>query len=237
MHAFTLREQLDLSLHKMGHEQEPLLMVEGILRDPAELIDYAATQVAFTPAWGPNGGYPGLRAPAPLNYVNQLVRALDPKIRRAFGLGDVRLARAECNFSMVVQRPDELTPLQRIPHVDTLDPLQFALLHYLCDETMGGTAFYRHAATGFETLSPDRWPQYEAVRAREVAGLADPSAYIRGDTRDYRQTAAFEARFDRVILYRSRTLHSGQIPRDFAFSDDPRKGRLTANIFVNYAPR
>ena len=234
MHEFALRQRFDLSLHSIGREREPLLSLDGVLQEPAELVDYAATEVSFMPAWGPGGGYPGLRAPAPLNYVNKLVRAVDPMIRRAFNLSDVKLARAECNFSMVVLPPGELLPLQRIPHFDTLDPLQFALLHYLCDEVMGGTAFYRHAATGFETLSPERWPTYETARASEVATPDSPSQYIRGNTEYYRQTAALKARFDRVIIYRSRVLHSGQIPKDFSFSDDPRTGRLTANIFINY---
>ena len=234
MTDFTLRDRLDVSLQMIGSEKEPLLIIESVMQDPSSLVDYAADQVSFTPAWGPAGGYPGVRAPAPLNYVNNLVRMLDPIIRRAFALDGAKLARAECNFSLVSLRPEELVPLQRIPHADTVDPHQFALLHYLCPSSLGGTAFYRHVATGFETLSEERWSEYERVRAEELAGASETKGYIRGDTQFYKQTAAVEAGFDRVIIYRSRTLHSGQIPEGAALPPDPRTGRLTANIFINY---
>lgn len=229
---FSLRPSLALSLERIGLEREPVLLVEGALNRAEDLVDYAAREVRFEPVWGPSGGYPGLRAGAPLDYVETLVRALDPSLRRAFGLTGVKLARAECSLSLVTLPPERLAPLQRIPHVDTTDPLQFALLHYLCGPEHGGTAFYRHRATGFETLSPDRQAAYEAVRARELDG--SPPAYIDGDSPFYERTAAYDAAFDRVLVYRSRTLHSGRIAPGQRLSEDPRTGRLTANIFVNY---
>ena len=232
---FSLNGRLGVSLERIGEEREPVLVLEDVLANPQALIDYAAQEVAFAPVWGPQGGYPGVRAPAPLNYVEALVRSLSPVIEKAFGLERVRLANAECNFSLVTLPPDRLAPLQRIPHADTADPLQFALLHYLCDARFGGTAFYRHRATGFETLTPERITAYERARSRELVDGSDP-AYITSDSRHYLQTAAFEARPNRVIVYRSRTLHSGQINDPDGLSDDPRSGRLTANIFINYRP-
>jgi hypothetical protein len=234
---FGLNARLGVSLERIGLESEPVLIVEDVLRAPDALIDYAASEVSFAPAWGPRGGYPGIRAPAPLNYVETLVRSLDPVMEKAFGLAGVALARAECNFSLVTQPPDALAPLQRIPHVDTTDPLQFALLHYLCPPGFGGTAFYRHLATGFEALTSGRVPAYEAARERELAELEGSPAYITGDTPHYTQTAAFEAGFNRLIVYRSRILHSGQIHAPAALAADPRRGRLTANIFLNYRQR
>ncbi len=230
---FSLNGRLDVSLDRIGEEREPVLVLDDVLARPQALVDYAAQEVRFAPVWGPQGGYPGIRAPAPLNYVESLVRSLSPVIEKAFGLERVRLANAECNFSLVTLPPDRLAPLQRIPHADTADPLQFALLHYLCDARFGGTAFYRHRATGFETLTPERIVVYEQARNSELADGTD-SAYITGDHPHYLQTATFEARPNRVIVYRSRTLHSGQIEDPAGLSEDPRRGRLTANIFINY---
>lgn len=235
-YTFALQPSFELSLERIGNEQEPVLAVERVLIDPATMVAYAAKEVRFSAAWSDHGGYPGIRAPAPLNYVGSTVRALDPFIRRAFKLTGVKLARAECNLSMVTQRPEQLTPLQRIPHVDTADPLQFAILHYLCGPEHGGTAFYRHRATGFETLTAERVPIYEGIRDRELRNSGGAPCYIVGDSENYEQTAAFEAAFDRVLIYRSRTFHSGLIPAGSTLSANPRTGRLTANIFLNYAP-
>ena len=233
-HDFTLNQDLSVTLERIGNEREPVLVIDGLMRDASELIDYAATEVAYKPVWGPQGGYPGIRAPAPLDYVESVARRLSPILERAFGLENVRLAKAECSFSLVTQPPGELAPLQRIPHVDTTDPLQFAFLHYLCGPEYGGTAFYRHRASGYESLTAERGPHYEALRAQELERLGGNPYYITGDTEDYVQTAAFEARYDRLLVYRSRMLHSGQIRSPERLSADPRRGRLTANIFVNY---
>lgn len=228
---------LDLSLNPrpaaqlshIGREGEPLLRLDGLMRDAGQLVDYAARQGGFEPVHGPAGGYPGIRAPAPLDYVGAVVRALDPVLREAFGLHGVRLGRAECNFSIVTLGGGDLAPSQRVPHIDTTDPLQFAFLHYLCGPEQGGTAFYRHRATGFEAITPERQPHYEAVRATEP----EPApGYIAGDTAEFEQVAAADAVFDRLLVYRSRQLHSGLVTG--AGSSDPRQGRLTANIFVSY---
>lgn len=211
----------------IGVEREPLLLFDGALLDPQRLVEIAAVG-SFAPAYGPAGGYPGIRAPMPSAYADTIVRALDPLLRETFGLGDVRLGRAECSFSIVTQPPATLVASQRAPHVDTVDPLQFAILHYLCDAHHGGTAFYRHRATGYEAITPERLDHYEAVRA----GEGDAPGYIDGHTAAFEQTAIVAARWNRLAVYRSRVLHSGQVHG--TLDPDPRRGRLTANIFLTY---
>ncbi len=230
-HDLSLNPHAAASLTHIGTEREPMLRIDALLGDPHALIGYAASETAFAPAYGPDGGYPGIRAPAPLDYIEAVVRAVDPLLRDAFGLGaGTRLGRAECNFSLVTLSPEALAPAQRVPHVDTTNGLQFAFLHYLCGPEQGGTGFYRHRATGYETLTPDRLPHYEAIRAAETDG----QGYIAGDTVHFAQTEAIDAALNRLVVYRSRVLHSGRIPADARLSADPREGRLTANIFLTY---
>jgi len=221
------------ALHHFGSEQEPLLQIDGVLRTPQALVDYAATGVDFAPAYGAGGGYPGLRAPSPLDYVGAVARAFSPLVIEAFGLGDVRLARAECNFSLVTLPAEALVPSQRVPHIDTVDPLQFAFLHFICGPEFGGTGFYRHRATGYEMITPERLERYDAIRAVEEAAAPAPAAYIADHSPHFERIAAFEPAFDRMLIYRSRVLHSGQVS-GAPLSPDPRHGRLTANIFLNY---
>lgn len=231
-HDLSINPAAAPSLSHIGSEREPLLQIDDLLNKPEDLAAYAATETSFAPVYGPDGGYPGIRAPAPLDYVEAVVRGVDPLLRQAFGLGRARLANAECNFSLVTLAPDDLVAAQRVPHVDTTYGLQFAFLHYLCRPDQGGTAFYRHRATGFEALTPERAEQYKAARAAEEG--QESSGYIDGDTPHFEQTGAVEAAFNRLVIYRSRVLHSGQIPPGSNLSPDPRQGRLTANIFVTY---
>ena len=221
-------------LNHVGGEGEPVLIVDDLLNDPTALIDYATWEVAFTPAGNPEGGYPGVRAPAPLNYVEAVVRALSPAIERVFGLQNVTLSNAECNFSLTTMPPAQLTVQQRTPHIDTVYPLQFAMLHYLCSPDFGGTSFYRHKATGYETLDEGRAVTYDAIRARELAEEAPPQRYVGDDTGHYARIGGCDALLNRMAIYRSCLLHSGHIRDEKPLVANPRTGRLTANIFVNY---
>lgn len=225
---FPLAPAPRASLDRLGREGEPLLAIDALLADPAALVE-AAAATPFAPAHGPAGGYPGLRAPAPLDYVEAVARALLPLMVEAFALPPgIALRRAECNFSLVTLPPDRLHATQRAPHVDTTDPWQFAILHYLCDAGHGGTAFYRHRATGYETLDPTRLPAYDAARAREGAG----TGYVAGDDAWFTEIGRADAAPNRLVAYRSRLLHSGVIADPARLSADPRAGRLTANIFL-----
>ncbi len=232
---FSLNPEARLAVHHVGDEHEPVIVVDGALIDPTALVDHAVTGAMFT-ATGV-GGYPGVRAPAPLDYVETLVRRLDPVVRLNFGLDDVVLARAECSFSIVTTPPHSLAPVQRLPHIDTSYPLQFAILHFLCDGDFGGTGFFRHLATGFEKILVGRKADYEATIARQLKTALPPSGYLGRDLPYHQMTAAFEAVFDRVLVYRSCLLHCGLIPPDMPLIANPAKGRLTANIFVNYAQK
>ena len=230
---FALNPDAGLAVHHLGNEAEPVIVIDRVMADPRALIDYAAAGAPFVGEGGT--GYPGVRAPAPLSYVEAVVRRLDPLVQRTFGLTNVTLAEAECSFSIVTTPPSALHPVQRIPHIDTSYPLQFAVLHYLCNGDFGGTAFYRHKATGLETISRVREAGYAEIRDAELAAAPPPPGYIGRDPRHYAQTGAFEALFGRLLVYRSCLLHCGLIPPAMRRVADPRRGRLTANIFVSYA--
>jgi hypothetical protein len=145
---FLLHSSLSVARGAVGVERQPVVIVDNVLQAPAAMIDFAAREVDFESAWTPAGGYPGVRASAPIGYVSNLVRALSPMIEEVFALGSSKPGRVDCYLSMVTMAPHELKPLQRIPHIDTVDPLRIAVLHYFCDEQFGGTAFFRHRATG-----------------------------------------------------------------------------------------
>jgi hypothetical protein len=90
------------------------------------------------------------------------------------------------------------------------------MLHYLFKRTLGGTAFYRHRATGFEYVDFARRPSYLACVDQESNGPHRPAAgYITGSTALYEQICAQEGIFNRLLMYRRNSLHSGNIAPDF----------------------
>jgi hypothetical protein len=236
-YSFALRPTLDWSAQRVGHLQTPVILIDGVMQDPAALVDYAANEVTFDQKDDGSGAYPGVRAAAPLNYVGALVKALDPLMRDVFGLQNVALASAECSFCIVTTARSALHPLQCIPHIDTTYPLQFAILHYLCANRFGGTAMFRHDATGIETVTEALSSDYQRGKEAALSNSERRQDYFGAGDEDYTQIAAFEAAFDRVIIYPSNLLHSGIITQETPLIADPRLGRLTSNIFVTYTQK
>lgn len=216
----------------LGLERQPLLIVDDLDDDPDRLVADLAREARFAP----EAFYPGVRAPAPRHYMESVVPFLHPLVCQAFGLRNVAFAGAQCCFSLVTTRPAALQPIQRIPHIDSDDPLQFAVLHYLCAGDFGGTGFFRHDATGFETITGDRGPVYRSARNAELAAAAPPEGYVSRTPPHYSSLGVIEARYNRLVVYRSCLLHCGLIPPGMPLSADPRQGRLTANLFLNYRP-
>lgn len=224
--------QLRLEKHVFGRERATLLVIDNFVAEPERLIKKATT-AQFT-----SGGrfYPGIRAKAPPSYEHFLATRLPPLLAEHFDFAGNTLRLSMCHFSLVTTHAADLTPMQRIPHVDSLARDGFATVHYLFKKKLGGTAFYRHRATGFETLDEVRKPEYFNVLHAESAGPNGPGPrYINGDTPLFEQIAHVEGVFNRMLVYRRNSLHSGSIDHDFVPDADPRSGRLSINCFIDPA--
>ena len=220
------------TVHEIGLEGNTVVVVDDFMDEPHLLIEQAAAMAPFSTEQA--NYYPGLRrliTPADTLtdlHVNEGLQALAPIIGQVFGLKS--FMPTEASFCLVTKRPEELGALQRLPHYDHTDPNFFAILHYLSPQTQGGTNFYRHRATGFERISPDRAKAYG--EARSLENQTPPMSFFGESTGEFERIARFEAKFNRLLIYRGSLLHSGDIPADFSFSPDPRLGRLTCNIFI-----
>jgi len=222
---------LPAQLQTFGAERAPLLIFDDFWDAAADLVERAA-HAEFRAV---GNFYPGVRAPAPQSYVEALVARIEGDVRDAFALGDLPLAGCQSNYSLVTATPDRLELKQTIPHFDTTDTHQLAVLHYLCAPDRGGTSFYRHRSTGFETITAARKEPYFRALARDLETIGlPPRDYISGDTPLFERTHRIDAVFNRLVVYRSINLHSGNIPRDFGFAMDARNGRLTLNTFLQF---
>lgn len=221
-------------IYHAGIEKTPILMVDDIVDNPDALVDYAASLAPFPPEAG--NYYPGLRLQLPrdpivVDYVDAICRTLANLMATAYGLR--KIAVQGVAFSIVTKPPSELHPLQAIPHFDSPNPLFFAVLHYLSHHKNSATAFFRHARTGFETMTPQRAGLFGLGREKDKAIYGMPSGYVRGSTNGFEEIGRVEGRFNRLVVYPSNLFHSGILPDDYDFNPDPRRGRLTTNIFLN----
>jgi len=227
-HAISRAWTPKIEILRQGREQEPVIVIDDYARDPEQLIDEAAA-LSYRPI-GPN--YPGVRAEAPLALAASIRNSLAELIRKTFGLADP-LNRIECYFSLLTTPPGELALIQRLPHFDGVGPARIAVLHHLGRAERGGTAFYRHRSTGFETITEARLPAYNQAVNAELHRFGLPeAAYVGGDTPIYERIAGYEARFNRLLVYRGNTLHSAEVPPDLPLTADPRTGRFSVNSFI-----
>lgn len=227
-----LHPELRIERLTLGREGAPLLVIDNFLAEPERLVRKAA-MAQFT-----SGGrfYPGIRAKAPPSYEHFLATRLQPWLAEHFGFVSHALRLTMCHFSLVTTPAAQLTPMQCIPHVDSLTREGFATVHYLFKGNLGGTAFYRHRATGYESLDELRGPDYFRVLEAERAGPNRPEVkYINGDTPLFEQIARAEGVFNRLLVYRRNSLHSGAIDSSFVPDADPRTGRLSINSFIEPA--
>ena len=228
-----------MELRTIGREGQVVAVVDGFAADPDALRALAATR-RFGPA---RHAYPGVRAELPPDYWSDQRAAVAQAVEAILGCADDHRV-IDASFSIVTTPRDRLTVAQRLPHGDAHEPGRIALVHYLMpddeedrngdgDGEGGGTAFFRHRSTGWESVDADRAPIYgEQLDAELRYGGPPPADYVAGDDRLFERIAVVPARYNRAILYRGVALHSGVIPPAASLSAEPLDGRLTVTGFL-----
>lgn len=221
----------DMTIQRLtlGQERAPLLVIDNLLAEPEQLVALAAGKLFGDD----NTHYPGIRAKAPLSYQQFVLERFRSLFGEVFSLPAGKLRFTSCHFSLSTLPPEHLYHLQCIPHIDSMLGTQLAFVHYLFKRELGGTAFYRHRNTGFELITPAREEKYFRRVAEEKTGPdKPPRGYIDDSTALYERIHAEAGVFNRMLVYRRNSLHSGNIVAPLAIDPNPRTGRLTLNGFI-----
>ena len=209
-------------------QKHTLIEVPNFLSDPSDVIAHAKLQnfARITPQ------YPGRRASLDPTICDAWREALSPLLSREFNAPS-GLWSMQGWYSIVDRKPQELLPIQCLPHVDGTDPNQIAMMLYLHRTAHGGTAFFRHKSTGLEALTDDTFPQYRQSLEQEVRGAGlPPKAYVTDGEPYFQRTFATEGRYNQAVFYRGNILHSGVIDNETPLPANPDEGRLTINAFL-----
>lgn len=218
----------ETTLSFIGDEQMPLVLIDNFYPNPKVLIDDAARRT-----FRDNAPYfPGIRATLPEAYFKSLQGALSYLLVNIFQYTR-GLELQEAHYSLVTTPAKDLSPMQRLPHIDGGNDMKLALLHYLCGPQHGGTSFYRQKRTGFETVPQARFDAYKNAVSEDQAEYGPPNAkYFHNSDKRFEKIHSVEAKYNRAILYFGLNLHAitiGESP----LTENPRTGRLTANSFFN----
>lgn len=207
----------------LGQSNQPLVIVDDFhpnfeaLRNGPKASDFSDH----------GGFYPGVQAPADPTHLQPVATLLTQIFKEIFNIQN-GVSLVQCSYSLVTTAHENLAPIQRLPHVDTVDTGRFALLHYMSETDLGGTAFYRHRKSNMEFLTQENYGAYKT--ALESEGLPK-QGYMNGSDERFEMIGKVESKPNRAILYKSALLHSGFISNEKPLSADPKVGRLTLNSF------
>lgn len=230
--AYELCEDASIECFKAGNEQQEILLVDNYLKGALALKERAIQENDFARA---DSFYPGVRMQVPQEYTFSIVKNLGFFMERFFQLEVRQIKSAVSKFSIITTRPDNLDLLQRIPHFDSPSRKGLAVVHYLQSIPCMGTALYRHTPTDFEYVDEQRYSRYMAnIQERFPSKDTYPEGYINGSTDQFEEIASFDALFNRLVMYRGTSLHSGKIGKDYNFDPSPATGRLTLTSFFEF---
>jgi hypothetical protein len=215
----------------VGEEKTPVVTLDEPIVSTDSLVDYAARHADFSS--DEQFAYPGIRTELPAEYAATLGPQLVGLISHVYNVPrSFKPHLIHQLFSLVTQQPEDLAPLQRLPHTDNRSPYYFATVHYLNAGDHGGTGFFRHRPTCYERITDARYESFvQAGNAHMTANGPPAAKYIDATDDHFELIAQVEHRHNRMAIYPGNLLHSGLIKPDRDINEDPAEGRLTANLF------
>jgi hypothetical protein len=230
---FTLNSHPKLTKLLIGEESLPLLIIDSFAHKPDDLVSHVGDGSSFK-ADG-NNFYPGKRSAAPQVYNEEICKKYLPLFKSHFGFDKAQRAKTLMSaFAISDKAPEHLKPIQMLPHFDTTNMNQLAVVHYLCKPEHGGTSFYRHRSSAFETITQERLASYGHQLKKEAIAhqLHENPCYMGESNTIFERLHSVDACMNRAVIYPSRMLHSGNINPLLGLSSDPRVGRLTIGSLI-----
>ena len=228
-----INENVTMQSLSFGNEKNKVIYCNDFLVNPLGLVDFASGAVfSHYAAASQRKGYPGVRTPMPADVADEFKQTISDIIKAEFNIPAEAKVTALQNAMCLMTVPEqELGPLQRIPHFDASNPRFFATLLYFCGEEHGGTGFYRHNSTGYESITPERCDPYLDVSYEELNRKNPERRYFSESDDFFTKIGFVPAQFNRLVIYPGCLLHSANILSEISLSADPKTGRLTANNF------
>ncbi len=225
-----LNPDLKISFSRIGYEEQPLLVIDDLLLNPDELVEMAASS-----KWSmPNETYyPGINAQLPEAYSKTVIEGLREHIARAFNIPKNQKLIVNGFWGLTTLPLEEFDPWQKIPHYDRAELDHLAMVHYMNKDQKGGTGFFRHLPTGFESISPNRVQEYRDYVTNWIENGGDKllKNYAGNETPDFELFHSVPFKYNRIAIYPSYVLHCALY--DASNQDgNPLTGRLTANNFI-----
>jgi hypothetical protein len=234
--SFAVNPNASLEVHTVGRDRTPVIVIDDFGVDLGGIIDYACESAEYGP--DSTSMYPGLRASLPKTYVQVVLKQIFRLLFAVYQVPpDLGLKTVKAACSLITTPERELRPGQCRPHFDSKRPYYLAILHYLNAGAFCDTGLFRHRATSLERITEEHVETYiQSCDAHAAAHGQPEQAYVKGSNEQFELYHRVEYRPNRLVAYPGYLLHSGLVDPAVDVNPDPRTGRLTANIFVDFFP-
>ncbi|WP_175442134.1 DUF6445 family protein [Pseudoalteromonas byunsanensis] len=200
-------------------------IIDDFLLNPELLVNFAKQKAYFLPPGKDGTLYPGIRDQLPKPYERALAQLINEHL---FTNYDIFVHR--CLLSLVTLNAEQLSNMQKLPHIDSLDKNEYASVHYLCDEKYGGTSIYQYKPESVIEVTEDNCHIIHEM-INHVQNSEKNSGYLNGKTSIFEPIITIEAKMNRLVLYPSNLLHCANIDPRYSISANPSEGRLTVASF------
>ena len=234
--SIQINPKASITVRHVGEEKTPVIIIDDFALDTGDIIDYACRSVDYGP--DSTSAYPGVRATLPRSYVRIVLNNIYRLLFQVYAVPDsLGLKTVNTVYSLISTPVDELSLAQCVPHFDSNDPFYLAILHYLNPGSFCDTGLFRHRPTGFEKITEPRLAGFIESRTFIETHGKPPQKYINTSSDHYEFYDRIEYKANRLVAYPGCLLHSGLVDPCRDINPDPRTGRLTANIFVDFKQR
>jgi hypothetical protein len=232
--SIQINPNASLKVLNVGEEETPVIIIDDFALDTGDIIEYACRSVDYGP--DSTSSYPGIRGTLPRSYVREVLNKIYRLLFQVYSVPDTQGMRTVNTVYSLISTPvDELLLAQCVPHFDSNGPLYLAVLHYLNPGDFCATGLFRHKPTGFEQVTEPRLAEFiQSSKSFIETHGKPPQNYINTSTDHYELYHRIEYKPNRLVVYPGCLLHSGLVDPTRDINPDPRSGRLTANIFVDF---
>jgi len=234
--SIQINPKASLKVLNVGEERTPVIIIDDFALDTGDIIEFASQSVDYGP--DSTSAYPGVRGTLPRSYVRMVLNTIYRLLFQVYSVPDnLGLKTVNTVYSLISTPVSELSHAQCVPHFDSNDSFYLAVLHYLNPGDFCDTGLFRHNPTGFEKITEPRHAEFiQSSRTFIETHGKPPQKYINTSTDHYELYGQIEYKPNRLVAYPGCLLHSGLVDPTRDINPDPRTGRLTANIFVDFKP-
>jgi len=197
------------------------------------LIQYAKNVAYLNPEGADGTAYPGMRDTMPMPYLRILKKLIKQEIFPQFALNNPQVKIHRSLLSLTTTEEENLTTLQKMPHIDCFDNNEFATVHYLCGNKMAGTSIYKYLPKNIIKFNEEHHDILNEMKINVENLPLEHAGYLNGTTSIFKQILSIEAKPNRLVIYPGNLLHCANIEQDVSISTDIDKGRLTIASFFS----